>query len=54
MAFFGISHLEHIPPQQKNAFWGVRGDRGAPGGHFFAHFLRFLLKIGTKHLRLTP
>ena len=47
MAFFGIGHLEHIPPQQKNAFRGVRGVGGAPGGRFFAHFWRFLLKIGT-------
>ena len=27
---------------------------GAPEGQFFAHFSRFLLKMGTKHLRLTP
>ena len=54
MAFFGIGHLVHILPQQKNAFWGVRGVGGAPGGRFFEHFLRFLLKMGTKHLRLTP
>ena len=32
MAFFGIGHLEHIPPQQKNAFRGVRGGTGGPPG----------------------
>ena len=37
MAFFGIDHLVHILPQQKNAFWGARGGGGAPGGRFFAH-----------------
>ena len=30
MAFFGIGHLVHIPPQHKNAFRGVGGARGAP------------------------
>ena len=44
MGCFGIDNLEHIPPHQKNAFWGVRGVGGAPGGRFFAHFLCFLEK----------
>ena len=52
MAIFGIGDLEHIPPQQKNVFRGVSGGGGAPGGRFFAHFLRFLLKMGTKRLGL--
>ena len=41
MAFFGIGHLEHITPQQKNAFRGVRGGGGAPGARFFRTFFAF-------------
>ena len=32
MVFFGIGHLEYIPLQQKNVFWGVGGPPGAPFG----------------------
>ena len=44
MRFFGLGNLEHIPPHPKNAFWGVRWVRGAPGGRFFTKFLRFFKK----------
>ena len=41
MAVFGWVRLEHIPPpQQKNAFWGVGGVRGAPRGPQGALFFR--------------
>ena len=39
MAFFGIGHLEHIPPNPKN---GSRGVRGVGGGTFWALFRTFL------------
>ena len=39
MVFFGIGNLEHIPPQQRNGFWGVRGGGRAA---FWALFRTFL------------
>ena len=44
MAVFGLGHLEHIPPQHKNAFRGVRGVQGAPRGRFFSHVSCFSTK----------
>ena len=38
MAFFGIGHLEHIPPNPKNGSRGVSG----VGGAFWALFRTFL------------
>ena len=45
MAFFGIGHLEHITPQQKNAFRGVMGG-GGPRGEFFRTFFTFFAENG--------
>ena len=39
MVFFGIGNLEHIPPQQRIGFWGVRGGGRAA---FWALFRTFL------------
>ena len=39
MAFFGIGHLEHIPPNPKK--W-VSGGQGGGGGTFWALFCTFL------------
>ena len=39
MVFFGIGHLEYIPPNLKN---GSRGVRGVRGGAFWALFRTFL------------
>ena len=47
MAIFGRVRLEHIPPQQKYAFGGVWGARGAPGGPLggaFSHIFRVFLQ----------
>ena len=46
MAFFGIGHLVHILPQQKNAFRGVRGVQGGPRGTFFRTFFAFFAENG--------
>ena len=39
MGGFGLGHLDPIPPQHKNAFWGVRGGGGVA---FWALFRAFL------------
>ena len=39
MAFFGISHLEHIPPPTAKCILGGQGCPGGPRGAFFRTFL---------------
>ena len=44
MAVFGLVRLEHIPRQEKNAFWGVWGVKGAPQGAPFRTLFAFFLQ----------
>ena len=49
MAFFGIGHLEHIPPNPKNGSRGVRGGGGCILGafsHIFGAILGWIVKKG--------
>ena len=51
MAVFGLVRLEHIPPQEKNAFRGVWGVQGAPGDAFLRTFRVFLQKSLNRFMK---
>ena len=51
MGVFGLGNLDNIHPHPKNAFGGVGGSGGAPGGRFFAHFWRFFKKSLNRFMK---